>query len=290
MGEPASEATFGDRLLEACERYGPLCAGSDPSAALLGAWGLADTAHGVDEFAQRCVEAFAGHVAIVKPQVAFFERHGSAGMAVLESLVATARSAGLLVLCDAKRGDIDSTCEAYADAWLSPRSALAGDAVTASAYLGFDALAPMFDAAEEHGRAVFVVARSSNPEGRPIQSARSASGSTVDDDLLASVARRNATWLAAVGGAHSIGATGAVIGATLEPSEFDVRGLGGPILAPGLGAQGAGPAQIAERFAGCLPGSVVPSASRSVLVNGPSREGLRAEAARLNESLARALV
>jgi len=112
--------------------------------------------------------------------------------------VATARSAGLLVLCDAKRGDIDSTCEAYADAWLSPRSALAGDAVTASAYLGFDALAPMFDAAEEHGRAVFVVARSSNPEGRPIQSARSASGSTVDDDLLASVARRNATWLAAV--------------------------------------------------------------------------------------------
>jgi len=124
MGEPASEATFGDRsCARRRERYAARSVRASTRPPPCSAHGGSPTpAHGVDEFAQRCVEAFAGHVAIVKPQVAFFERHGSAGMAVLESLVATARSAGLLVLCDAKRGDIDSTCEAYADAWLSPRS------------------------------------------------------------------------------------------------------------------------------------------------------------------------
>ena len=145
---------------------GPLCAGIDPSGELLTQWGLRDDAVGLRSFCRTCVEAFAGMVGVVKAQVAFFERHGSAGMAELERLVAEASSAGLVVIADAKRGDIDSTAEAYADAWLNPTSPLAADAVTAHAYLGLGALAPLVRLAGAHGRGLLVVARSSNPEGR----------------------------------------------------------------------------------------------------------------------------
>src|SRR5580704_12255319 len=166
MGE-----TFGERLVDAVARTGPLCAGIDPSAALLGAWGLADDADGLLAFGAICVDAFAGAVPVVKPQVAFYERHGSAGVAVLEALIADASAAGLLVVADAKRGDIDSTSAAYADAWLGRSSPLAADAVTATPYLGFGSLEPLFRTALANGRGVFVVVRSSNPEGRTVQAA-----------------------------------------------------------------------------------------------------------------------
>ena len=167
------------------------------------------------------MEAFAGTVGVVKPQVAFFERHGAAGMAELERLVADASAAGLLVIADAKRGDIDSTAEAYADAWLGAASPLAADAVTAHPYLGLGALAPLVRLAAANGRGVFVVARSSNPEGRDLQRAVTSQGTAVEDMLLAEIAAlNNAPDVPA-------GTVGAVIGATLEPSQFALAQLGG---------------------------------------------------------------
>jgi orotidine-5'-phosphate decarboxylase len=273
---------FLDRVTAAVAAHGPLCAGIDPSAALLADWGLSDDAAGLREFCRLCVEAFAGAVAVVKPQVAFFERHGAAGLAELERLIAEARSAGLVVIADAKRGDIDSTADAYAEAWLSESSPLAADAVTAHPYLGLGALAPLVRLAGETGRGVLVVVRSSNPEGRPLQQAVTADGSAVEDMLLGEVAALN--------GSEDVpaGTVGAVIGATLSPSKYPLSQLGGVILAPGLGAQGAGPSDVATRFAGCAPGTVLPSSSRGVLRHGPDPAALRREAVSLSRELAAA--
>jgi orotidine-5'-phosphate decarboxylase len=214
-------------------------------------------------------------VAVIKPQVAFFERHGSAGVAELEKLLALSREAGLLVLADAKRGDIDTTAAAYADAWLGEDSPLAADAVTVHPYLGLAALAPFISMAGRTGRGVIVVTRSSNPEGRPLQEAITRSGVSVEESLLDEIAAYNSS-----NGLPS-GTVGAVIGATLEKSNFPLSQLGGVILAPGLGAQGADPADIAARFGDCAPGTVVASTSRALLAAGPNPEELRRAAVKL---------
>ncbi len=275
--------SFGDRVAAAVAATGPLCAGIDPSAGLLAQWGLSDDAKGLRSFCASCVEGFAGAVSVIKPQVAFFERHGSAGMAELERLIAEATNAGLIVIADAKRGDIDSTAEAYADAWLGEASPLAADAVTAHPYLGLGALAPLVRLGAANGRGVLVVARSSNPEGRGLQQATTSGGAGVEDMLLAGIAELN--------GSPEVpaGTVGAVIGATLEPSAFALSQLGGVILAPGLGAQGAGPTDVATRFAGCRPGSVLPSSSRGLLNEGPDPAALQRSARSLNRELAAAM-
>ncbi|MGH9093247.1 MAG: orotidine-5'-phosphate decarboxylase [Acidimicrobiales bacterium] len=271
---------FAERVAEAVGRTGPLCAGIDPSPELLAGWGLPDDAGGLRRFALTCVEAFAGAVPVVKPQVAFFERQGAAGMAVLEELIAEAGRSGLLVIGDAKRGDIGSTVEAYADAWLGGGSPLAVDAVTALPYMGLGSLRPMVEAARRHGRGVIVVVRGSNPEGRPLQEAVTASGAAVEDLLLEGIARWNE---------EAPGAVGAVVGATLVPSRFPLSQLNGVILAPGVGAQGAGPAEVAERFGGCPAGAVLPSASRSVLAAGPDPAALRDAAVQATGAMAAVL-
>jgi orotidine-5'-phosphate decarboxylase len=275
--------SFGDRVATAVAATGPFCAGVDPSAALLREWGLGDDVAGLRAFCDVCVEAFAGTVGVIKPQVAFFERHGSAGIAELERLIAVAGAAGVVVIADAKRGDIDSTAAAYADAWLGDASPLAADAVTVHAYLGLAALLPLVRMAAVNGRGVLVVARSSNPEGRSLQHAVTAGGPAVEDMLLAEIAALN--------GSPDIpaGTVGAVVGATLEPSVFPLSQLGGVILAPGLGAQGAGPEDVAQRFAGCRPGTVLPSSSRALLSAGPDPGALRHRAAALVRELAAAM-
>jgi orotidine-5'-phosphate decarboxylase len=275
--------SFGDRVAAAVAARGPLCAGIDPSAGLLARWGLSDDARGLRSFCASCIEGFADAVAVIKPQVAFFERHGSAGMAELERLIAAATAAGLIVIADAKRGDIDSTAEAYADAWLGEASALAVDAVTAHPYLGLGALTPLVRLGAANGRGVLVVARSSNPEGRGLQQATTSEGAAVEDMLLAEISELN--------GSPEVpaGTVGAVIGATLEPSAFALSQLGGVILAPGLGAQGAGPSDVATRFAGCRPGSVLPSSSRGLLNEGPDPASLQRSARSLNRELAAAM-
>jgi orotidine-5'-phosphate decarboxylase len=276
-------ASFGARVTEAVGRLGPLCAGIDPSGALLEAWGLSDDVKGLRSFCRTCVEAFGGVVPVIKPQVAFFERHGSAGMAELERLLIEAAGAGLLVLADAKRGDIDTTAAAYAEAWLGEGSTLAADAVTAHPYLGVAALSPLVAVAARTGRGVIVVTRSSNPEGRSLQEAVTRSGTSVEDSILAQIAAWN--------GSSDVptGTVGAVIGATLERTGFPLGQLGGIILAPGLGAQGAQPHDLAARFEGCAPGSVLVSTSRGLLAAGPDPAHLRRAATDLSEELATVL-
>jgi orotidine-5'-phosphate decarboxylase len=259
---------------------GPLCAGIDPSSSLLGDWGLPDTADGLLEFGNRCVDAFAGAVPVVKPQVAFFERMGAAGIGALEVVIRRAREAGLLVIADAKRGDIGSTSAAYASAWLDPNSPLASDAMTGVAYMGLGAIQPMIDMAQSHGNGVFVVARSSNPEGQALQEVMDSSGRSIADGLLADIAARNAA---------APGVIGAVIGATLDRSQFSLPGLGGPILAPGVGTQGGSAAGVAALFKGCPPGSVLPGVSRSVLAAGPDVDALRKAVVEIRDEMAGAL-
>lgn len=261
---------FGQALLEASQEHGRLCVGIDPHAGLLDAWGLADDVSGLHEFTRRCVEAFAGHVALVKPQVAFFERHGSAGFAVLEQALADLREAGTLVVADAKRGDIGSTMAGYADAWLGETSALRADAVTVSPYLGVGALQPAFDFADTVGAGVFVLAATSNPEAIALQSQRGEDGRTIAQQVIDACAELNAS-------ASGLGDVGVVVGATLaDPPELGA--LNGPVLMPGVGVQG-GTREDVDRIAGGALG--IPNVSRSVLSAGPDVAALRREAKRV---------
>jgi orotidine-5'-phosphate decarboxylase len=258
--------TFGHRLDAAVRARGALCVGIDPHASLLGAWGLPDSADGLERFASTCVSAFAAEVAVVKPQSAFFERFGAAGVAVLEQTVREARAAGALVLLDVKRGDIGSTMTAYAEAYLDPAAPLAVDAITVTPYLGVGALQPAFDLAGEYGAGTFVVALTSNPEGAAVQQARVADGRSVGQLITDEVAARNA-------GADPMGSSGLVVGATIGDSDVDLSKLNGPILAPGVGAQG-GTADDIRRIFGDARG-VLPSVSREVLRAGPDVTALR---------------
>ncbi|MCT1476479.1 orotidine-5'-phosphate decarboxylase [Microbacterium sp. p3-SID336] len=258
--------SFGERVRVALDERGPLCVGIDPHAALLTAWGLPDDASGLREFGLRTVAAAADRVGIVKPQVSFFERHGSRGLAALEEVIAAARAAGLLVIADAKRGDIGSTMNDYARAWLEPGGALEADALTVNPFLGVGALDGAFDLAHAHGKGLFVLAATSNPEAAELQRATTADGSTVSAAVVAAVSARNAAAVAP----GEWGSVGFVIGATVERTQTGIGDIDppAPILAPGFGAQGAEPAQLTARF-GALAPCVIASESRSLLSAGP---------------------
>jgi orotidine-5'-phosphate decarboxylase len=267
--------TFASRFAVVRSGYGPLVWGLDPSGSLLEAWGVGDTPDGLDRFADIVLSAAAGTVGLVKPQAAFYERHGWRGFRTLQRLISEARGAGLLVIVDAKRGDVGSTNDAYAEAFLGPDAPLGADALTVHPYLGLAAMGSFVVRAHESGSCLLVVTRSSNPEGRVVQSAVSPSGRTVEHDLLVDIGVMNATL--APGG---IGPIGAVIGPThMEPS-LDLPAARGLFLAPGVGAQGATAGDVARVFASCLD-RVMPSASRSLLAGGPDVDRLRDTAAAL---------
>jgi orotidine-5'-phosphate decarboxylase len=295
-------APFGERLADAVAARGPLCVGIDPHAPLLAAWGLSDDPAGLARFTDTVVDALAGHVAVLKPQLAFYERHGSRGIAVLEDAVARARAAGALVLLDAKRGDIGSTMDAYAD-YLRPGHPLAVDAMTVSPYLGPGSLQPAVDTARLTGGGLFVLARTSNPDAGTLQHAvvggppsglgKSAAQVVVDtvrgwntpgwvvgDPLpdIGAVRDLSSRWGAATG------SFGVVVGATLRDLDVDLAGLGGPVLAPGLGAQGGSVADLRRLFG--AGNAVVPTVSRDVLEAGPDPAALRAAADRWTAELA----
>ncbi len=264
--------SFGERLHAAIAARGPLCVGIDPHPFLLTEWGMPDSAAGVREFGLRVVDAAVGRAAIVKPQVAFFERHGSHGYAALERVIAAARDAGVLVIADAKRGDVGSTLEAYAQAWLAPGSALEADAMTVSAYQGVGSLAGAVALANEHGKGLFVLAATSNPEAVALQTAGLNRGEALNVSVAGSIVDDVITLNRAAGGEH--GSFGVVLGATVALSDYGITvdalaaAPNTPILAPGFGHQGATFAQIPQRFgrASC----VIVSASRSVLSAGPN--------------------
>ncbi|MGS0687361.1 orotidine-5'-phosphate decarboxylase [Nakamurella sp. GG22] len=273
---------FGARLVAAIDKRGPLCVGIDPHPGLLQAWGLSATVAGLERFTMTVVEALGPTVAVLKPQSAFFEAYGSAGVAVLEKALAATRDAGALVLLDAKRGDIGSTMAAYAAAYLTGTSPLAADALTVSPYLGFGSLTPALDVALAEGRGLFVLALTSNPEGRQVQHATHEDGDkTVAQSIIDQVGAVNA-------GDYPIGSIGLVVGATIGKTGVDLSNVNGPLLAPGLGAQGATAADLKLVFADAH-GALLPTTSREVLGAGPSVSGLREAAQRVVDEVRAAL-
>lgn len=279
---PRETGHFGVRLRRAMDVHGRLCVGLDPHRSLIESWGLAYDLAGLERFTMTCVEAFAGSVAIVKPQSAFFEVFGSRGIAVLERAINDLRSAHTLTLLDAKRGDIGSTMAAYAHAFIGPDAVAPVDAVTISPYLGYESLRPAIDLARANGRGVFVLDLTSNPEGRTVQQARY-EGRAVASEIADAAAADNAE--AAERG--ELGHVGLVIGATVGSAvrdlDLDLRAT--PILAPGFGAQGGDRVAIDAVF-GSARGHVLASSSRDILAAGPSVVGLSTRMRQVAETLA----
>jgi orotidine-5'-phosphate decarboxylase len=262
---------FGARLTKIFDRRGQLCVGIDPHPYLLEQWGLPDTAAGLREFGLTVVAATVdGDAGIVKPQVAFFERHGSAGYSALEDVIAAARHSGLLVIADAKRGDLGTSVEAYGQAWLTPGSPLEADAMTISAYMGVGSIRAPMELAEATGKGLFVLAATSNPEAVSVQTARVGGAQTVASSIVSEVAN----WNRAHGAERTMGSVGLVLGATVDFAEYaiDLDTLSGaaaaPVLAPGFGHQGAKFSDL-DRLYGPAARSTVVSASRSILQAGP---------------------
>jgi orotidine-5'-phosphate decarboxylase len=268
--------SFARRFAAARLARGPLVFGLDPSADVLESWGLGDSPGGLDRFADIALAAATGTVGLIKPQSAFFERHGWRGIATLSRLIEGASDAGLLVILDVKRGDVGSTNEAYAEAYLGKGAPLGADAITVHPYLGVGAMGAFVARAAEAGGCLLVVTRSSNPEGRGVQASRvqPPSGSagavrTVEEDLLREIGSLNAELAPG-----ELGPVGAVIGPTHMEPELDLAAAQCLFLAPGVGAQGATAADVATVFASC-PERVMPSASRSLLAAGPDVRRLR---------------
>jgi len=281
-----SATPFGERLRAAMDAHGPFCPGIDPHRALVESWGLAYDLAGVERFAMTCVEAFGGHVAAVKPQSAFFEVFGSRGVALVERVLAGLREAGTLTILDAKRGDIGSTMEAYAEAFLGKDATEPADAITVSPYLGYGALRPAVDLAHRTGRGLFVLALTSNPEGAGVQHAVR-DGRSVAAAVVEGVAEDNAE--ARVRGAlGSIGmVVGATVGTAVQDLGLDLAGSAAPLLAPGLGAQGGTSQALRDTFGDALP-QVLGTSSREVLSAGPDLASLRRAARAVAEDLRRA--
>ena len=278
---------FGDRLAAAMDEYGPLCVGIDPHPNLLQAWGLEDSAESLRTFTTAVYEGCAPYAAALKPQVALFERHGSAGLAVLEELFARADEDRVLIVADAKRGDIGSTMKAYADAWLGTSSPLGTDSVTLSPYLGFESLRPALDAATANQRGTFVLALTSNPEGKSVQHVGKAedTGAVAKQVIAAATAENTAqTW-------ERMGSCGLVVGATvgevLKELAIDLSTFNGPILSPGYGAQGASAEDLYRIFAG-VESQVLVNSSRGVLSAGPQSADLARAAQSARDDLVRA--
>jgi orotidine-5'-phosphate decarboxylase len=281
----ASEG-FGSQLSHAIATTSPLCVGLDPSSTLLDAWGFHDDAQALESMGQTVIEAAQGVAAAIKPQVAYFERHGARGIAALENVLRIAREAGLLVIADAKRGDIDATMDAYGHAWIGEDAPLRADALTVMPYMGLGAMEAVFERAERYGAGIFCVVASSNREGRSIQTAQGLE-SSVEAMVLADLAQRNRNYCNQTGG--TFGPFGAVVGATREAGELDLGSLGGCFLVPGYGAQGASAEDVAALFGSAPAHSVLVNSSRAILSKGPDHRSIRTEIANQAEMLSQAL-
>ncbi|WP_114856101.1 orotidine-5'-phosphate decarboxylase [Brachybacterium sp. YJGR34] len=279
----SAAAPFGRRLQGAVVERGPVVAGIDPHASLLEDWSLPDDADGLRTFSLRTLEAVTGRVAAVKPQSAFFERHGAAGVAVLEELLAACREAGVLTILDVKRGDIGSTMGAYAAAHLRAGAPLEADAITVSPFLGAGSLAPAAELAAAHGKGLFYLALTSNPDGPQVQHAR-----TAGDTPVALEIARHAEEIGggAPGQWSSVGlVVGATVGDAYRRLGLETAAPHVPLLAPGFGTQGAGPEQRSEVF-GSSAGHVLVSLSRGLLGAGPDSAALRRRAEELRTAYA----
>jgi orotidine-5'-phosphate decarboxylase len=284
-------AVFGDRIAEAVERKrSQLVLGLDPVVDLL-PLELQKGGPG-ESFARFCrglIDAAAPSCIAIKPQLAFFEAHGAAGMRAFEEACAYARDAGLLVIADAKRGDIGSTARAYATAYLEPRAdgRPVADAITINAYLGRESVEPFLAAAKRHGGGVFVVAKTSNEGSADVQDLKLTDG----DVVWQHVARLAREWGEELVGERGLSSVGLVVGATYPRAIGEARRLCPQqvLLLPGIGAQGAGPADVARAFTSG-PASALVSVSRSIdyafrTLGGDWRAAAGAEAARLRDEI-----
>ena len=277
--------SFAARFASARARFGPLVWGLDPSAAVLDRWGLGDSSEGLDRFVDIALDVAVDSVGVVKPQSAFYERHGWPGIRALTRLVTDAAQAGVLVIVDAKRGDVGSTNDAYAEAYLGDGAPIPADALTVHPYLGLGAMDAFVARAHQAGNCLFVVTRSSNPEGRSIQAAVDRQGRSVEANLLEEIAALNRGLAPG-----EIGPVGAVIAPLRSGEDLDLTSPCALYLAPGIGAQGATAADVADTFRSC-PDRVLASASRSLLELGPDagriRDGILALSTDLSERLDR---
>lgn len=276
VGQAADQSqSFGERFLARAAELGPLCVGLDPHAHILERWGLSYDLAGLKQFTDTAVAAFRDTVAVVKPQVAFYEAFGAAGFEILQNAMAELRQAGVLVIADAKRGDIGSTMAGYANAWLRPGSPLEADALTVSPWLGVDSLTPVFELAAEYNKGAVVLAATSNPEAPSVQLSRTQAGATLAQAVCDRVAELNA--------GDKPGNVGVVVGATVDnPPVLDkVNGL---ILMPGVGAQGGTMADV-RRICGEAVRFASPNVSRAVLNEGPGVADLQAAARRFAAEL-----
>lgn len=299
MTQSPARPTFGERFLERAQSHGKLCVGIDPHEQLLKDWGLGVNVEGLRKFTRICVEAFAPTACVVKPQVAFYEAFGSTGFAVLEEAIFELRRHGVLVIADAKRGDIGSTMAGYARAWVHPDSPLCSDAMTVSPWLGFDSLQPVKKVADDNGAGVIVLAATSNPEAPSVQSAVVTSPfeggpsvvskekdplvagekapATLAQDIVNRVAAANREYGAAAGN------MGVVVGATVnDPPRLDE--VGGMVLMPGVGAQGGTMADV-KRIAGQAGSLVSLNVSRGILKHGPDVGELGEAVAKLTSEM-----
>ena len=275
---------FADRFDALATRLSPLCVGIDPAPETLKAWNLPYSAEGVRVFGLEMVEALGGKVAVFKPQIAFFERFGWQGMKALAEVMRHIRSADALALADIKRMDIGHTLEAYGAAWIGEDAGTPADAITLGAYMGSGALKPVVERAVANGAGLFVVVRSSNPEGHALQTARHEDDATVAVRLSDDLTAFNAKALNAMG----VGPVGAVVGATNDDADAVLDHLPASlILAPGIGAQGATMADLLARFGKAAARRTLPAVSRQIAHAGPGRAAIREMAARLADDAAR---
>ena len=222
------------------------------------------SAAGVERFARSLIEAIGSEVAVFKPQSAFFEAYGSVGIAVLERVLGDLSDVGALSLLDVKRGDIGSTMDAYAAAYLADGAPLAADAITLSPYLGSARWTARSSWRGRTGRGAYVLALTSNPEGPQVQHARAADGRLIGQLVLDEVAIRNAGTQNSDGGPGTIGHVGVVVGATIGRRR---RLLGAQRLDPGARARcpGRAPRRVWRRCSGPPGVSSCPSSSREIL-------------------------
>ena len=258
--------SYASRLAAAVADRGRLCVGIDPMPSVLDAWRLPHDVQALERCSRAIVELLGDRIAVFKPQSAFFEAYGSRGIAVLEQVLTDIREAGALSLLDVKRGDIGSSMAGYADAYLGEDAPLRADAITLSPYLGVGSLRPAIDAAVAGGQGVYVLARTSNPDGAGIQLAATDRGTVaqlvVDEARELNVLSENAIGLV-------VGATHAEAGCRLD--DFN-----GSILVPGIGAQGGTVDGLTSIF-GAATGRVLPTASREVIGHGPLEVRNRAQ-------------
>lgn len=251
---------FAARLTDGVRRHGPLCVGIDPHPGMVPALFGGDTAKGLEYWGRALVEAAAGKVAVIKPQVGFFERLGPGGMAALAAVTRAARDAGLLVLMDAKRGDIGSTAEGYAEAYLSPGAFFEADALTVNPYMGLDTLEPFAKRAKAGGKGLVVLVRTSNPGASDFQMLETG-GKPLYMHIAEALRPLTDRLMSPCGWSNLM----MVVGATAPEEARRVRSAAPKalFLVPGYGAQGAAADAACAGLVGGEGGVV--SASRSVI-------------------------